>query len=122
MKRAEPPRRRRIVAMTAAAALAVAGALAAALADPPLKTSSLQTTPSASLGQTAIGRICGLDDERERHPRQGLAHLRGLLRRQILLGENRDLELDLVLPGLQPGRRADRLGVLGVAPIHQKLD
>lgn len=59
MKRAEPPRRRRIVAMTAAAALAVAGALAAALADPPLKTSSLQTTPSASLGQTAIAQGLG---------------------------------------------------------------
>ena len=45
--------------MTAAAALAVAGALAAALADPPLKTSSLQTTPSASLGQTAIAQGLG---------------------------------------------------------------
>ena len=58
MKRAEPVRRRRIVAMTAAAALAVAGALAA-LADPPLRTSSLQSAPSASarcrVGQAALG-------------------------------------------------------------------
>ncbi len=59
MKRAEPVRGRRIVAMTAAAALAVAGALAAALADPPLKTSSLQAAPSASADEVAIAQGLG---------------------------------------------------------------
>ena len=44
--------------MTAAAALAVAGALAA-LADPPLRTSSLQSAPSASADEVAIAQGLG---------------------------------------------------------------
>ena len=59
MKRAEPARRRRIVAMTAAAALAVAGALAAAMADPSLKTSSFQAGAVAPQGEVAIAQGLG---------------------------------------------------------------
>jgi subtilase family serine protease len=59
MKRAEPARRRRIVAMTAAAALAVSGALAAAMADPSLKTSSFLAGPSTPQDQMAVAQGLG---------------------------------------------------------------
>jgi kumamolisin len=59
MKRAEPARRRRIVAMTAAASLAVAGALAAAMSDPSLKTSSFLAGTPAAPDQVAIAQGLG---------------------------------------------------------------
>ena len=59
MKRAEPARRRRFVALAAAAALAVSGALAAAMADPPFKTSSFQVTPTAAPGAVLVAQGLG---------------------------------------------------------------
>ena len=59
MKRAKPARRRRFVAMTAAAAPAVSGALAAAMADPPFKTSSFQATPTAAQGAVMVAQGFG---------------------------------------------------------------